>query len=515
MIQSYQNLFGLESLAARPQNLSDVSSLLSNADNPSNPLLTSPSEQSNSFASYLQTLQTKYREDSKAQSATSVQENTQNDAKPVNEVQPEVVQSGSREQNPAGQVTDKQSDEKAADPQEKPERRALTLTKKAWQVEGKSAGQTENKTITTGPEKIALTGSDLSAKAKVQNAELQDETKTARAEKAGKLTAKDLSVSAKRETGKKSLADNEGPQIGESLAAAGKSASDKKLNAPNLQPELEKAKQNLQHGSDAKKTEAVGQKEERAARLAHKVVVVDLRTPEQIRPQEQSGRISKQQQKNNDKKEALHRTDSVPSGAALHNQNNGVASREAVLPAKELTKQGQSEDGGHYALFRSSDNLNHAKEQPVTFTGTGPNSPFAERLNAALQNEVLKNTSFVVKNDGNGEIRLVLKPESLGQIRIKISINNNHLDGRIIVENNTIREIVEENLKNLDQAFRDAGFATTSLGVSVGQEQNGQGSQTGSMPEYRPANDRVAHQFENNLGRMEAIQLDSLINMMA
>ncbi len=106
----------------------------------------------------------------------------------------------------------------------------------------------------------------------------------------------------------------------------------------------------------------------------------------------------------------------------------------------------------------------------------GKRASVIARFKEALQNEVVRSSSIILKDHGQGELRLILKPESLGQVRIRLALNNNHIEGRIIVENSTVKEMFESNLQNLNQALQREGIASSSLEVFVsgGNERNQQ-----------------------------------------
>lgn len=88
--------------------------------------------------------------------------------------------------------------------------------------------------------------------------------------------------------------------------------------------------------------------------------------------------------------------------------------------------------------------------------------------------EIVKQASIVLKNENSGEIRLMLKPERLGNIRITLNLQDNNIVGRIIVENINVKEAFEHNLESLYRAFRQEGFETAGLDVSVGNQQKGE-----------------------------------------
>ena len=122
------------------------------------------------------------------------------------------------------------------------------------------------------------------------------------------------------------------------------------------------------------------------------------------------------------------------------------------------------------------------------YTGTGSSTrsrePAAQRtalmssLKETVNSEIVKQAGIMVKGNGSGEIRLVIKPENLGKVRIKLSLNDNHIAGRIIVENNIVREIFESNLTNLYKAFGSEGFEASGLEVTV---QGGGDGKTGKQ----------------------------------
>jgi len=95
-------------------------------------------------------------------------------------------------------------------------------------------------------------------------------------------------------------------------------------------------------------------------------------------------------------------------------------------------------------------------------------SRLAQQLKEQLNSEIVKRSSILVRNNGSGEIRLELKPEQLGNVKIRISLENNNIAGRILVENSSVKEAFEQNMQQLYRTFREHGFGDASLNVSVG-----------------------------------------------
>ena len=109
-----------------------------------------------------------------------------------------------------------------------------------------------------------------------------------------------------------------------------------------------------------------------------------------------------------------------------------------------------------------------------TFQGT-----LLAQLRDELNGKIVKQAGVILKDGGAGEIRLNLKPEQLGNVRIRLEVKDTVIVGRIIVENTSVREAFEQNMANLQRAFRDSGFESSGLDVQVnggnaqGERRNG------------------------------------------
>ncbi|HUV06407.1 MAG TPA: flagellar hook-length control protein FliK, partial [Spirochaetia bacterium] len=172
-----------------------------------------------------------------------------------------------------------------------------------------------------------------------------------------------------------------------------------------------------------------------------KIVIVDLRTAVKA-----GGKGAGKGSENG----AVHRT-----GSKITDSESSI---EKDSDAKITTRWISAPGGEAPRTIQSKEDLQ----------ATRPQVP--QRFQEYLKSEVVRSSSIILRNEGQGELRLILKPESLGNVRIKLSLNNNHIEGRIIVENNSVKEMFESNLQNLNNAFVREGFASSSLQVSVGND---------------------------------------------
>jgi flagellar hook-length control protein FliK len=136
-----------------------------------------------------------------------------------------------------------------------------------------------------------------------------------------------------------------------------------------------------------------------------------------------------------------------------------------------------------------------------------------DRLRVTAGSELLRASTMVLR-DGGGEIRLVLKPESLGSVRIRMNVVDNSIDGKIIVDNSAVKQIFDGNIDALKRALTAEGFQMGSLQVSVG----GQGGENARQRQEqdRPSEVRrvSARDFERNVPGVENLSMgDLMVNL--
>jgi flagellar hook-length control protein FliK len=149
-----------------------------------------------------------------------------------------------------------------------------------------------------------------------------------------------------------------------------------------------------------------------------------------------------------------------------------------------------------------------AREQPAS-----PQVP-VESLRDVLPAQLVRTAGIVVRDGNAGEIRLVLKPESLGSVRIRMSLGDDGIDGRIFVESQAVKEIFEGRLADLAQALRQGGFQNANLSVFVsGGDVDGRRREAEAGPSPRQA----GREFERAVPTLDAVSLagDYRVNLMA
>ena len=102
-------------------------------------------------------------------------------------------------------------------------------------------------------------------------------------------------------------------------------------------------------------------------------------------------------------------------------------------------------------------------------------SVFQSMLSNAVQenaSDIVKAGNIVLKDNNQGSINLILKPEALGNVKISLNLNDKVISGQINVQTREALEAFRESIDALKQAFTESGFETGSFDLNFSSGQN-------------------------------------------
>ena len=107
--------------------------------------------------------------------------------------------------------------------------------------------------------------------------------------------------------------------------------------------------------------------------------------------------------------------------------------------------------------------------------------------------ELVKAGNIILKDNDVGQIRLVLNPESLGNVKIDLHISEKNITGRIIVASAEAYNAFKESADSLRQAFINSGFETAGFDLQFA----GQNASSGQQEQHRnsDAHFRMMHTY--------------------
>lgn len=140
---------------------------------------------------------------------------------------------------------------------------------------------------------------------------------------------------------------------------------------------------------------------------------------------------------------------------------NGVEKTEGILGEKKIEKSSKTDDSTNalqgLVLNKKIEPSNVAvsktiDEKPMEF----------HNVLQQVENGIKINYNNQLK-----EMKIKLQPEELGEVEVKLTIENNIMKADFVVESQQVKEILESKFDTLKNALHDKGFEGAQINVSV------------------------------------------------
>ncbi len=191
-----------------------------------------------------------------------------------------------------------------------------------------------------------------------------------------------------------------------------------------------------------------------------------------------------------------------------------LSKKDNTTAAKNTSSTNMNKTGAfkNVSAFRVSNISTSEVEVKNHDTEKGRFRTVLDKIRDILKPYSVKRSSIILKDNGSGEIRLILKPESLGNIKIKLNITENHIAGKIVVENNSMKQLIESHLTDLKTALNSDGFQNSSFDVSVGNGLAGRKQYGNSKryDEYKNTADAL-EEFDNSITLLPQLGAEDLV----
>jgi len=155
----------------------------------------------------------------------------------------------------------------------------------------------------------------------------------------------------------------------------------------------------------------------------------------------------------------LSQKDSVFQVKAVAESRTGEGSVREITLELRLPNQGQE-----------------SQSAPVSWetkAGQALEDILARELHQNFNNDIVRHASVILRDSSEGTIRLALKPESLGNVKIRLEMAENKITGRITVESEEALHAFEKELTSLEKAFVESGFEGANLEMSLASDSGG------------------------------------------
>ena len=123
---------------------------------------------------------------------------------------------------------------------------------------------------------------------------------------------------------------------------------------------------------------------------------------------------------------------------------------------------------------RAEQNIASTSNQAAGANG----STFQSMLTNAVQEnapDFVKAGNIILKDNNQGSINLILRPEGLGNVKISLNLDDRNLSAQILVHTKEAMEAFKESIPSLKQAFTESGFETGSFDLNFSNNSSQQG----------------------------------------
>jgi flagellar hook-length control protein FliK len=132
--------------------------------------------------------------------------------------------------------------------------------------------------------------------------------------------------------------------------------------------------------------------------------------------------------------------------------------------------------------------------------GAALENMLARELHQNFNGDIVRHASMALHDGGEGVIKLALRPDSLGNVKIHLKMSENKITGNIIVESEEALNAFKKEIASLEQAFRESGFTNAELNLSLTADQRNTDWQEQKAPSFLPnvAASRYDESFERD-----------------
>ncbi len=202
----------------------------------------------------------------------------------------------------------------------------------------------------------------------------------------------------------------------------------------------------------------------------------------------------------------------------IENPENSLVTKEGAKKS-DFVKTIEYDQNGNATISLSLKNDNQFVDNGQIVNHNSDFSSMLSREIASSAKDLVQTGSIILKDNNAGTINLILNPEELGSVKIKLEISDNQITGKILVASKEAYDAFNQNLNLLKNAFIDSGFSAGGFDLAfTGSNQQGDFGQNGGQ--NQPSQSEINYKavvYEQNVAEVspESTTSTSTINLVA
>ena len=186
------------------------------------------------------------------------------------------------------------------------------------------------------------------------------------------------------------------------------------------------------------------------------------------------------------------RTEQVAEQIA--NPKDSAVTKEGAKKS-DFVKTVEYDSNGNATISLSLKGENQIVDNGVVQTSNQDFSSMLSKEIASSANDLVKTGSIILKDNNVGTINLILNPEELGSVKIKLEISDNQITGKILVASKEAYDAFNQNINLLKNAFIESGFTAGGFDLAfTGSNQQGDFGQNGGQ--NQPSQSEINYKAE-------------------